>query len=93
MQTNITARISWQHPPSDVPIIGYRVVWGQAAVADAANLDAKPQIEGETALTKVLSKVSNSLGIKYRSIESLSINSAYIIHTLAWATEWIAVSQ
>ena len=58
MQTNITARISWQRPASDVPIIGYRVVWGQVAVAGAENLDAKPTIEAETAITKVLSKVS-----------------------------------
>ena len=57
MQTNITARISWQHPASDVPIIGYRIIWGQAAVADAEAENSQGQMEAETSLTKVISKV------------------------------------
>ena len=76
MQTNITARISWQHPTSDVPIIGYRIIWGQATEADEMG---HTHIEPETSLTKVISKVRKTYHVGlYCSIATPSLSCGYL---------------
>jgi len=55
ISNNITARLTWDEPDSDVTISGYRVVWGQLVQSDPIQMDS-------AALTKVLSKVRHSNG-------------------------------
>jgi len=51
ISNNITARLTWDEPDSDVMLSGYRVVWGQLVQSDPIQMDS-------AALTKVLPKVS-----------------------------------
>lgn len=50
ISNNITARLSWDEPDSDVELSGYRVVWGHLVQSDPIQMDS-------AALTKVLPKV------------------------------------
>jgi len=50
ISNNITARLSWDEPDSDVMLSGYRVIWGQLVQSDPIQMDS-------AALTKVLPKV------------------------------------
>jgi len=54
ISNNITARLSWDEPDSDVLLSGYRVVWGQLVQSDPIQMDS-------AALTKVLPKVCSKL--------------------------------
>ena len=53
ISNNITARLSWDEPDSDVLLSGYRVVWGQLVQSDPIQMDS-------AALTKVLPKVCSN---------------------------------
>ena len=54
ISNNITARLTWDEPDSDVMLSGYRVVWGQLVQSDPIQMDS-------AALTKVLPKVRATL--------------------------------
>jgi hypothetical protein len=55
--SNITARLTWNSPDADdVPLSGYRVVWGQLVQSEPIQMD-------KSALTKVLPKEAREFNI------------------------------